>query len=49
MEIFRYSRSVYGQDTLQGVSWDLIWVFFALGVAIIVIHALYRRLFAPRH
>lgn len=48
MEIFRVSRNVYGQETLQGMSWDLLWVFFALGVAIIAIHALYRLFLAPK-
>ncbi len=48
MEIFRVSRNVYGQETLQGMSWDLLWVFFAAGVAVIVVHALYRRFFAPK-
>lgn len=46
MEIFRVSRSVYGQETLQGMSWDLLWVFFAAGLAIIVVHALWRWLAA---
>ncbi len=49
MEIFRVSRNVYGQETLQGLSWDLLGVFFALGVAIIVVHALYRWLAAPKN
>lgn len=49
MEIFRYSRNVYGQETLQGMSWDLLWIFFALGAAIIVVHAAYRWLLAPKH
>lgn len=48
MELFRYSRNVYGQETLQGMSWDLLWVFFVLGAAIIVFHALYRRFLAPK-
>lgn len=48
VEIFRYSRNVYGQETLQGMSWDLLWVFVALGAAIIVVHALYRWLLAPK-
>ena len=47
MEIFRVSRNVYGQETLQGMSWDLLWVFVALGGVIIVVHALYRWLAAP--
>ena len=47
MEILRVSRDVYGRETLEGVSWDLIGVFFALGLAVIVGHAVYRWLFAP--
>jgi hypothetical protein len=48
MEIFRFGRDVYGREVLQGMSWDLIGVFFALGVAVIVVHATYRWLFAPK-
>ena len=48
MEIFRVSRDVYGREVLQGMSWDLIWVFFAVGCAFIVIHALYRLFLAPK-
>jgi hypothetical protein len=33
---------------LEGISWDLIPVFFGLGLAVIVVHALYRWLLAPR-
>ncbi|MEO8463783.1 MAG: hypothetical protein ABI640_00440 [Gammaproteobacteria bacterium] len=49
MEIFRVSRDVYGREVLQGMSWDLIWVFFAVGCAFIVVHALYRLFLAPKH
>jgi hypothetical protein len=48
MEFFRVSRDVYGREVLQGMSWDLIWVFAALGLAVVAIHAVYRWLFAPR-
>lgn len=48
MEIFRVSRDVYGREVLQGMSWDLIWVFVAAGGVLIVGHALYRLLFAPK-
>lgn len=48
MELFRISRDVYGREVLQGMSWDLIWVFFALGCVLIVGHALYRLLLAPK-
>ncbi len=48
MELFRVSRDIYGREVLEGMSWDLLWVFFGLGVALIVGHALYRMLFAPK-
>jgi len=48
VELFRVSRDVYGREVLQGMSWDLIWVFVAVGVALIVGHALYRKLLAPK-
>ena len=48
MELFRVTRDVYGREVLQGMSWDLLGVFVGLGVAFIVLHALYRWLVAPR-
>ena len=48
MEIFRVSRNVWGQEILQGMSWELIPVFFGLGVGFIVSHLLYRWLLAPK-
>jgi hypothetical protein len=48
MELFRFSRDVYGREVLEGMSWDLVWVFLGVAVAFIVAHALYRRLFAAR-
>jgi hypothetical protein len=48
MELFRVSRDVYGRETLQGMSWDLLWVFVALGFVLIVGHALYRYFLAPK-
>jgi len=47
LELFRVSRDVYGREVLQGMSWDLLWVFVGLGAALIVCHALYRWLLAP--
>ena len=47
MEILRYGRDVYGRETLEGASWDLIGVFAAVGVIVIVAHLLYRWFFAP--
>jgi hypothetical protein len=48
VEVLRVSRDVYGREVLQGMSWDLLWVFFSLGCALIVGHALYRLIFAPK-
>lgn len=48
MEIFRFGRDVYGREVLQGMSWDLIGLFFGLGVAIVVVHAAYRWMFARK-
>ena len=48
MELVRVSRDIYGREVLQGMSWDLLWVFFGLGVALIAVHALYRLILAPK-
>jgi hypothetical protein len=48
MEIFRHSRDVWGQETLLGISWDLLPVFFWAGVAFIAGHAIYSWLTAPK-
>ena len=42
------SRDVYGREVLEGASWDLIPVFFGLGVAVIVLHAAWRWRAAAR-
>jgi len=47
MEILRYGRDVYGRETLEGASWDLIWLFVAVGAVVIVVHLLYRWLLSP--
>ena len=47
MELFRVSRDIYGREVLQGMSWDLLWVFFGLGCVLIVGHAVYRLILAP--
>jgi hypothetical protein len=46
VELLRISRDAYGREVLQGMSWDLLWVFVGLGAALIVLHALYRLLLA---
>jgi len=48
MEILRVTRDVYGREVLQGVSWDLLPVFFGAGLVLIVGHAAYRALVARR-
>jgi hypothetical protein len=42
VEIFRVASDVYGQETLEGISWDLLPVAIGLGLAVIVGHAVYR-------
>jgi hypothetical protein len=40
MQVFRYSRSIYGgQEQLIGASWDLLPWFVAAGAAFIALHA----------
>jgi len=41
MELFRVVRNLYGQETLVGASWDLLWWFVGAGVAFIVAHAVW--------
>lgn len=41
MNLFRYSRSIYGgQDQLVGAAWDLLPWLIAAAVAFIVLHAI---------
>jgi hypothetical protein len=44
MDIFRFTRDAWGQETLEGISWDLLPVAFGLGAAIIVVHLVWRAL-----
>lgn len=48
MEFFRVSRNVWGQETIQGISWDLLPVFFWLGVLVIVTHIAYCWLYSGK-
>jgi formate dehydrogenase subunit gamma len=48
VELFRVSRDIYGREVLQGMSWDLLWVLFGLGCVLILGHALYRLILAPK-
>ena len=45
MELFRYSRSIYGgSDQLIGASWDLLPWFVGVAVLFIVVHAILSAL-----
>jgi len=44
MELFRITRSAWGDETLEGMSWDLLPVAFGLGAAIILGHLAWRAL-----
>jgi hypothetical protein len=53
MEILRFSHNAWGQEVLEGVAFDLAYVFAGAALAVIVIHMLYmwlrprRRAAAP--
>jgi len=42
VELFRYATSVYGDREIIGGSFDLITYFVALGVAVILVHAIFK-------
>ena len=44
MSLFRYSRDTYGQEALQGISWDLLWVFLGAAFLIAVGHAVFMAI-----
>lgn len=45
MELFRYSRSIYGgHDQLIGASWDLLPWFVGAAFAFIILHAVLTAL-----
>jgi hypothetical protein len=41
MELLEYKSNAWGQKVLEGVSWDLVWIFAGVGLIVIVIHSLY--------
>ena len=43
MDILRYRSDAWGQRILDGVSFDLIWVFAGAAVLFIVFHAVYTH------
>jgi hypothetical protein len=44
MDILRYGHDAWGQVVVNGLSWDLLPVAAGAGVAVIVIHFIYRAL-----
>ena len=48
MHFFRTATSIYGQETLVGVSWDLLWVVGGAAVALIIVHALLKATLGRR-
>ena len=48
MDIFRVTKSVYGQETLIGVSWQLFWWFLAAALLFVAVHMVYKWFFAPK-
>jgi hypothetical protein len=49
MELFRYSKSIYGgSDVMIGASWDLLPWFVAAALAFIVLHALAKAAISRR-
>jgi len=47
VELFRYSRNVYGQQILEGINFDLLWFFAGTSAAIIIGHLVFRLLKKP--
>jgi hypothetical protein len=47
MKLLRSDTSPWGQEVVLGVSWDLLPVFVAAGVLIILAHALFKALWEP--
>lgn len=48
MDVFRVEQDAWGQETLVGISWELLWLFAGLGLAFIIGHMIYMRVRAPR-
>lgn len=48
MDIFRVSKNAWGQETLLGVSWDLLGWFVGAALLFIAVHILYKWFLAPK-
>jgi hypothetical protein len=44
MDILRYGHDTFGERLINGASWDLLPVAFWAGIAVIVIHLIYRAM-----
>jgi hypothetical protein len=42
MELVRVSTDAWGQQVLEGISWDLLPVALGVGAFVIIAHALWR-------
>jgi hypothetical protein len=42
VDVLRYGHDSYGEQVVNGASWDLLPVAFWAGVAVIVIHLIWR-------
>ena len=42
MEILRHGHDAWGQDVVNGLSWGLLDVAVGVGIAVIVIHFIFR-------
>jgi len=42
MDFARVSTDAWGQQVLEGISWDLLPVAVAIGAVVIIGHAIYR-------
>ena len=47
MNLLRTDTNAWGQEVLLGVSWELLPVFVAAGVVIILGHAQFKALWEP--
>ena len=43
MEFLRYSRDVWGQTVLEGMSWDLFWFFVSGGIISVIGHLIFMQ------
>lgn len=47
MTLLRTDQNAWGQEVLLGASYDLLPLFVGAGIAIIVLHALFKALWEP--